>query len=178
MNELFLKALNMSLSASWLILAVLALRLILSKAPKWASLLLWGMVAARLLFPFFVQSPFSLLPSSVRNGELVSQWTGSYAGDVQIYHDNLDAFDDAAASGAQVVTTPEGGRYAVTGGSGRGAPPTVADGVVPVLSAVWAAGMAVLALHALLSWRRLRKKLSFAVLLSENVFQSEAVGSP
>lgn len=178
MNELFLKVLSMSLSASWLILAVLALRLILSKAPKWASLLLWGMVAARLLFPFFVQSPFSLLPSSVRNGELVSQWTGSYAGDVQIYHDNLDAFDDAAASGAQVVTTPEGGRYAVTGGSGRGAPPTVADRVVPVLSAVWAAGMAVFALHALLSWRRLRKKLSFAVLLSENVFQSEAVGSP
>ncbi len=178
MSKLFLTVLSMSLSASWLILAVLALRLILSKAPKWASLLLWGMVAARLLFPFFVQSPFSLLPSSVRNGEFVSQWTGSYAGDVQIYHDNLDAFDDAAASGAQVVTTPEGGRYAVTGGSGRGAPPTVADRVVPVLSAVWAAGMVFFALHALLSWRRLRKKLSFAVLLSENVFQSEAVGSP
>ena len=178
MNELFLKALNMSLSASWLILAVLALRLILSKAPKWAGLLLWGMVAARLLCPVFPASPLSLIPSSVEEGRLVSQWTDGYAGDIQIYHDNLEAFDAAVASGAEVVTTPEGGRYAVTGGSGRGAPPTVADRVVPVLSAVWAAGMAVLALHALLSWRRLRRELSAAVRYRDNIFQSERVLSP
>lgn len=49
MNELFLKIINMSISASWLILAVLILRLVLKKAPKWVSVLLWGIVAVRLI---------------------------------------------------------------------------------------------------------------------------------
>lgn len=178
MSKLFLTVLSMSLSASWLIALVLVLRLFLGRAPRWAGLLLWGMVAARLLCPVFPASPLSLIPSSVEEGRLVSQWTDGYAGDIQIYHDNLEAFDAAVASGAEVVTTPEGGRYAVTGGSGRGAPPTVADRVVPVLSAVWAAGTAVFALHALLSWRRLRRELSAAVRYRDNIFQSERVLSP
>ena len=51
MNELFLKIINMSISASWLILAVLILRLVLKKAPKWVNVLLWGIVAVRLICP-------------------------------------------------------------------------------------------------------------------------------
>ena len=51
MNELFLKIINMSISASWLILAVLMLRLVLKKGPKWVSVLLWGIVAVRLICP-------------------------------------------------------------------------------------------------------------------------------
>ena len=54
MNELFLKIINMSISASWLILAVLILRLVLKKAPKWVNVLLWGIVAVRLAFPFSI----------------------------------------------------------------------------------------------------------------------------
>ena len=45
MNELFLKVLNSSISASWLVLAVLLLRFLLRRAPKWVSVLLWGLVA-------------------------------------------------------------------------------------------------------------------------------------
>ena len=51
MSELFLKIINMSISASWLILAVLILRLVLKKAPKWVNVLLWGIVAVRLICP-------------------------------------------------------------------------------------------------------------------------------
>lgn len=51
MNELFLKIINMSISASWLILAVLILRLVLKKAPKWVNVQLWGIVAVRLIWP-------------------------------------------------------------------------------------------------------------------------------
>lgn len=53
MSKLFLTVLSMSLSASWLIALVLVLRLFLGRAPRWAGLLLWGMVAARLLCPVF-----------------------------------------------------------------------------------------------------------------------------
>ena len=64
MTELFLKLLNMSLAASWLVLAVLLLRLLLKKTPKWITCLLWGLVALRLVIPFYMESSFSLIPSS------------------------------------------------------------------------------------------------------------------
>ena len=62
MSALFLKVLHMSVCASWLVLAVLLLRLCLRRAPKWFNVLLWGIVAVRLVFPFSVESPLSLLP--------------------------------------------------------------------------------------------------------------------
>ena len=64
MTGLFLKIINMSISASWLIMAVLICRLVLKKAPKWVNVLLWGIVAVRLLLPFSVESVLSLIPSA------------------------------------------------------------------------------------------------------------------
>ena len=59
MNELFLKIINMSISASWLVLVVLILRFVLKKAPKWVNILLWGIVAIRLICPFSFESAWS-----------------------------------------------------------------------------------------------------------------------
>ena len=64
MSELFLKIVNMSISAGWIVLAVLALRLLLRKAPKWITVLLWGIVALRLICPFSIESALSLIPSA------------------------------------------------------------------------------------------------------------------
>ena len=64
MSELFLKIVNMSICASWLVLAVVLLRQILKKAPKWVNVLLWGMVAVRLICPFSFESVLSLMPSA------------------------------------------------------------------------------------------------------------------
>ena len=64
MTGLFLKIVNMSLTASWLILAVLVLRFVLKKAPKWVNVLLWGLVGVRLVCPFSIESALSLIPST------------------------------------------------------------------------------------------------------------------
>ena len=56
MSDIFLKIVNMSISASWLVLAVLILRLLLKKAPKWVNVLLWGIVAARLMLRHYLQT--------------------------------------------------------------------------------------------------------------------------
>ena len=64
MSEIFLTIVNMSISASWLVLAVLVLRLILKKAPKWVNVLLWGFVALRLVCPVSFESMLSLIPSA------------------------------------------------------------------------------------------------------------------
>ena len=64
MDEVFLKILNMSISAGWLVLAVLVLRLLLKKAPKWMRILLWAAVGVRLVLPFSLESSLSLMPSA------------------------------------------------------------------------------------------------------------------
>ena len=63
MGEIFIKLLNMSISASYLVLAVMLLRLILKRAPRAVIVLLWGLVALRLLCPVSIESVMSLLPS-------------------------------------------------------------------------------------------------------------------
>lgn len=64
MGVIFLNLLNMSITASWLILAVLGIRLLFRRIPKWITCLLWGVVAIRLIFPFSIESVFSLQPSA------------------------------------------------------------------------------------------------------------------
>ena len=64
MEALFLKLVNMSITASWLVLAIIAVRLIFKKAPKWILCLLWGLVAFRLICPFSIESAMSLIPSA------------------------------------------------------------------------------------------------------------------
>ena len=64
MSELFLEIVNRSIAASWIVIAVLILRFCLKKAPKWVNVLLWGIVAVRLIFPFSIESALSLIPSA------------------------------------------------------------------------------------------------------------------
>ena len=64
MNQLFLKILNLSLYAGMLILAVMLLRVLFRKAPRWISCLFWALVAIRLLCPVTLESPFSLMPAA------------------------------------------------------------------------------------------------------------------
>lgn len=71
MANVFMKILNMSIMAGWLVLVVLCVRFLFKKAPKWTRCLLWGLVAIRLICPFSLKSPFSLMGS----GEVVLPYT-------------------------------------------------------------------------------------------------------
>lgn len=62
MKQIFQTVLQLSLSGSLLILALLLLRLLLRRFPKWGNVVLWGLVAVRLLLPFRIESRFSLIP--------------------------------------------------------------------------------------------------------------------
>ena len=76
MSSFFLKIVNMSIAASWLILAVVLLRVVLKKAPKWINVLLWGIVAFRLICPFSFESALSLIPSAETiSPEIMMDWT-------------------------------------------------------------------------------------------------------
>ena len=162
MNELFLKIINMSISASWLILAVLILRLVLKKAPKWVNVLLWGIVAVRLICPLSFESALSLIPSSETiplDIEMAAKPT-----------------IDSGVPAINSVVNPVLSSFA---------PPqhvlTSANPLqiwIPILNIIWLIGVGALLLYTAVSFWRLCRKVDTAVRYKGNIFQSENVSSP
>ena len=178
MSALFLKIVNMSISAGWFVLAVLVLRLALKKAPKWVMVALWGLVAVRLLCPVSIESGLSLIPEKVSSGALVTDWTDSYIGDTSSIYEDSVYYDAAVGAGRKPVLDENGRYYVVTKYDQLGEPDTVENTVVPVLSVVWLTGVLAMLLYTAVSYFRLRRKIFTAVRLRENIYQSEAVHSP
>ena len=161
MSTLFLKIVNMSISANWLVLAVLGMRFVLKKAPRWVNVLLWGIVALRLILPLSLESALSLIPSAETIPEAVLSGPSF---DIQT---GITPVDDR-------VNGYLGGRYY----EGVTVPTDNGSHVMTVLSFVWLTGMLLMAVFTIISYWRLRRRVDTAVLLRENVFQSEAVISP
>lgn len=161
MDDVFLKLVNLSISASWLILAVLVLRGVLKKAPKWVMPLLWGVVALRLVCLFSIESALSLIPSA----ETIPSEIVTETREPVLYEQaTLD-----------IVTNP-------TLPSAAEVPVGVSRQQVQVdfniYSVLWLAGMAALLVHALVSAEKLKRKLATAILLRDNIYESEFVDSP
>lgn len=161
MTDIFLHILNQSLAAGWLILAVLVLRLILKKAPKWITCILWALVAVRLFLPFTLESAFSLIPSA----ETVS---------ADIMYEKTPAIN----SGISVINN------SVNPVISNSFAPNMADSANPlqiwffVAGVVWIVGIVAMLLYAAASYIRLRLKIRTAVKWKENLWQSEYVNSP
>ena len=64
MDAVMINLLNMSLVSVWLILAVVIMRFLLRKAPKYINLILWAFVGVRLVCPFSFESVLSLIPTA------------------------------------------------------------------------------------------------------------------
>ena len=86
MCDIFMDILNTSITASWLIIAVLLLRLLLKKTPKWISCLLWGMVALRLICTIYLESHFRLVPTdeTIKSSTVVD-------GEIQTFIPSIDS---------------------------------------------------------------------------------------
>ena len=161
MNELFLKIINMSISASWLILAVLILRLVLKKAPKWVNVLLWGIVAVRLICPFSFESALSLIPSAETFPEKIISGPSF---DIQT---GISPVDNR-------INDYLGDRYF----EGVTVPANNGNNIMTILTIVWTIGILLLVAYTVISYWRLRRKVDTAVRYKDNIFQSENVKSP
>ncbi|WP_373209358.1 M56 family metallopeptidase [Allofournierella massiliensis] len=156
-----MKVLNTSISASWLVLAVLLLRFLLRRAPKWISVLLWGIVALRLVLPFSVQSVLSLIPSAetltceILSGPSFHIHTGFAPVDQQVNGYLADRYFEG-------VTVP------ASSGTER----------MTLLAFFWAAGTAAMLLYAAINCWRLRQTLRTAIPLRDNLYQSDGIASP
>ena len=161
MDDVFLKLVNLSISASWLILAVLVLRVVLKKAPKWVMPLLWGVVALRLVCLFSIESALSLIPSAETiPSEIVTETREPVL------------YEQATLDIVTNPTLPSAAEVPV------GVSRQQAQVDFNIYSVLWLAGMAALLVHALVSAGRLKRKLATAILLRDNIYESEFVDSP
>ena len=161
MNELFLKIINMSISASWLVLAVLILRFVLKKAPKWINVLLWGIVAIRLICPFSFESPLSLIPSA----ETIPLNIGMDS--TPTINSGISAINNAVNPIISQSNTPM-----------AGASVNLLQITIGIYEYIWIFGMIALALYTAISYWRLCRKVDTAVRYKDNIFQSENVSFP
>ena len=161
MSKIFLNIVNMSISAGYIVLAVLILRLILKKAPKWISVILWGIVALRLVLPFSIESAFSLIPSSETiSPEILTDKTPTIHTGIPILNSTLnpiinDSFSPNAGDSANPLQI-----------------------IVPVLAVIWIIGIVALLIYTAFSYFGIRRKLQTAVLLRDRIYQCQNVASP
>ena len=161
MSLLFTQIFNMSVSASYIVLALLLLRLALKKAPKWLSLLLWAVVGIRLVCPFTFESVWSLIPSLGQIHPVVAldqhapQYT-EYSGlNMLVTRLNED-----------LLARPEYDRLMLL------------QRLIPVFAVVWLAGILALTAYSIISCLKVRRNVLTAVRCQDNVYQSENVRSP
>ncbi len=187
MRDIFLEVMSRSMAAGWLVLTVAVLRVALKRAPKAVTMLLWGMVALRLLCPVSIESRFSLIPEGQaapwgvlaeerwnRNeGLSPGNGAGNASGEVQI----SGAGNGQAGAGSDLSGKGElsaDGRYGADGFDPWGEKWNIID----TLSVIWLFGGLAMGLYALLTYLRLRKLVGTAVVMQDNIFQSERVASP
>ena len=162
MAAVFLKLLNLSISASWLVLAVLVLRLISKRSPKWMNVLLWGIVALRLVLPFSIESALSLIPSA----ETVSPTAVQFAPAPTITS-GVSVIDNA-------VNPSLSEHFAAV--------PTASVNPLYVWAYlagwVWLIGLGAMLLYALVSYLRLRRRVSVSLPIQDHIYLCDAISSP
>lgn len=185
MAGIFVEVVNRSIAAGWLVLAVTALRFVLRKGPRWVNLLLWGMVALRLLCPVSIESRFSLIPDA-------RPITGGFAGTLYpaaFSSEGKEAGEGTASSPAEdfqgnPVRDDGQEKGASDGAQGKGLPGSVFSdlqkerNIIRILSTIWIFGTGTMFLYAAVSYFRLRRQVSAAVLFRDSVFRSGQVDSP
>ena len=162
MAAVFLKLLNLSISASWLVLAVLVLRLVSKRSPKWMNVLLWGIVALRLVLPFSVESALSLIPSAETVSPAVVQFdpAPTITSGVEFIDNAVNpSLSESFAAAPLASVNP---LYVWTYLAGW----------------VWLIGLGAMLLYALVSYLRLRRRVSVSLPVQDHIYLCDAISSP
>ena len=162
MAAVFLKLLNLSISASWLVLAVLVLRLVSKRSPKWMNVLLWGIVALRLVLPFSVESALSLIPSAETVSPAVVQFdpAPTITSGVSIIDNAVNP--SLSEHFAAVPTMSVNPLYVWT----------------EIAGWVWLIGLGTMLLYALVSYLRLRRRVRVSLPVQDHIYLCDAISSP
>ena len=156
LHGLFTTILNMSITASYVAIGVILVRLLLSKAPKIFSYALWAVVLFRLIFPFSFATAFSflgLLNVNSQHNASVPEYVLLDTGSIQ----------------APAIQSDIGGLESVVNPSLPQATPIASVNPMQlwmeVLSLIWLAGIVVLFLYSVISYIKIKRQLLTATLV-------------
>ena len=159
METVFLKLLDMSVSASWLILAVIAARLLLRNAPKSVRCILWALVALRLACPVSIPSPVSLAPQAPAVEQILMERQVAIPRQIP-------------RLGTQGGVTPDNTE------SAKPESPSASVRLTEIFSAVWLAGVSAMLLYALAGFLRLRRTVSASLPTGGNLWICDDIPAP
>ena len=159
MEAVFLKLLDMSVSASWLILAVIAARLLLRNAPKSVRCILWALVALRLMCPVTIPSPVSLAPQAPAVEQILMERQVTIPRQIP-------------RLGNQGGVTPDNTE------SAKPESPSASVRLTEIFSAVWLAGLSAMLLYALAGFLRLRRTVSASLPTGGNLWICDDIPAP
>ena len=158
MSVAFLKLFNMSITASWLILFVLLVRIILNKAPNWTRCLLWGFVGLRLVFPFSIESILSLVPSA----EIIPPSNLLSTAPPQI-DSGFETINQAVNPMITETYTEYGNQF---------------PSIISIFSVIWIIGLAIMLIYGIVSYLTLYVKVRVSIKYKENIYLCDNIDSP
>lgn len=188
MQEIFLKVVSIGINASWMILAVLLLRVLFWKSPKWVMCFLWILVGIRLIYPWDIESTISLIPVRLEaSHEYSEKQVDKNDGDITYIHIDRHLMANEHTNPAKNVFQSSGaGRIEETIMADREPDPT--DGkaehivldhdAVTVFIIIWLCGIFVMIFYFIASYIYIYKKTETATLLRENIWESEFATLP
>ena len=164
LGQIFMQLFNVSMTAGWFVLAVVLIRLLLKKAPKWISCVLWGMVAIRLVMPFSIESALSLVPS-VEPLPVTNIYKSGPDISGNLIYRNVN-------SGSQIFDAVVGTAMRETNSV------SVLKDNFSLLACIWILGMLAMLIYTVVSCFKISKKLNEAMPLRDNVWLCDRIDSP
>lgn len=161
MEAVFIKVLNMSITASRLALAIILLRLLLKKAPKAIFVFMWALVGIRLICPFSPESMLSLIPTA----ETVP---------ADIIYSNTQVID----SGLSVFNSTVNPIISESLSPKAGASINPMQVIAFAASFIWILGIAAMLLYTVVSCLRIHRKVREAVPYQDNIRLCDRIDTP
>lgn len=161
MENLFIKLFNVSVTASFVVLAVILVRFIMKKSPKWIICILWSLVGLRLVFPFSIESVLSLIPSAeTLPPDIMVTHTPEIHTGIPIINSSInpiftESFKPNLATSANPMQI-----------------------IIFIASIIWIVGIAVMLIYSAISYFYLRHKVSVSIKNSDNIYYCDNIKSP
>ncbi len=188
MEEMFIQIIKLSISVTWFIIITALLRMVLKKAPRSIICVMWCMVWLRLVFPFNIESRYSLAPDiNGIVGYMESQMEANSAGtsvnekEYGPLNGEDEKFAEGGTLGETVMPVADVSSELNLANEISSSDELHKSSSVPWLrigTVIWLAGMALMFGYMIISYAMLRRKLRTAVLYKENIRQSEFIDSP
>ena len=159
MPEVFISVINLSINAGWLVLAIILLRLIFKRIPKFLFVIMWGLVGIRLIFPFSVESFLSLLPSAeaIPQNIIFTEASEIHSG-IPIFNAIINPVISEAVISSKNISPVKS--------------------IASVLTFIWLSGIIIMLVYGLISYIVIKRKVREGILTDKNIFICDHIPSP